>query len=193
MHYSVLEMISLETVIEGCKQGNRAMQKELYDRYSSRFYALCRRYTNDTESANEILTDGFIDVFSEIGNYRNEGSFEGWMQTIFLRKAIRFYHANHRRQQTFKQLDSTEYDGGYADIATQIDIREALLVALRNLSNEERMVFNLVAVEDCSLKEAGKMMNIPVSTVKSRYYRALQTVRERLTKQLGENFIKNYR
>ena len=169
------------------------MQKELYEMYSPRFYALCRRYTSDEESANEILADGFIAVFSEIGKYRSEGSFEGWMQTIFLRKAIKFFRDDHRRQQTFKELDSTEFDGEYADIAVQIDIRDAMVAALQRLPDEERVAFNLVAVEDYSLAEASEEIGIPISTVKSRYYRALQTVRVFLTKRLGEDFVKKYR
>ena len=55
------------------------MQKELYDRFSARFYALCCRYAPDDDIAKELLVDGFMTIFSEIGNYRGDGAFEGWM------------------------------------------------------------------------------------------------------------------
>ena len=70
-------MIQIEDIIEGCRNGDKAMQKELYERYNRRFYAFCRRYATDDESAYEILVDGFITIYKNIDNYKGDGSFEG--------------------------------------------------------------------------------------------------------------------
>ena len=186
-------MKKLEEVIEGCRRGDRLAQKELYDRYSSRFNAFCRRYAADDETAKDILIEGFLDVFQCVGKYRGDGSFEGWMQTIFLRKAISFYRRNARRMQDTVSIDNRDFDmASSVDVYMQIDVRDALIEAIRELSDEERVVFNLVAVEGSSLNEAAKEIGIPESTVKTRYYRALRIVRSLIEKRLGkDNLYRN--
>ena len=182
-------MMNIDSVIEGCRKGNRAMQKVLYDTYSPRFFAVCRRYAADDEEARDILVDGFIAVYECIEKYKGEGSFEGWMHSIFQRTAIAYYRKNLRIQKTFSPIDNTEYpDTG--NVVHQIDIRDALIEALRQLTDEERIIFNLVAIEEYSLNDAGEEAGIAVSTAKSRYYRALQKVQDALKSRLGDHYLK---
>lgn len=182
-------MMNIDSVIEGCRKGNRAMQKVLYDTYSPRFFAVCRRYAADDEEARDILVDGFIAVYECIEKYKGEGSFEGWMHSIFQRTAIAYYRKNLRIQKTFSSMDNVEYpDTG--NVIHQIDIRDALIEALRQLPDEERIIFNLVAVEEYSFVDAGEATGIAVSTAKSRYYRALQKVQNILKSRLGDHYLK---
>lgn len=183
-------MIQIEDVIEGCRNGDKAMQKELYDRYNRRFYALCRRYASDEESAREILVDGFITIYKKIDGYRGEGSFEGWMCTIFLRTAIAYYRDYVRRRDTIKPIEDVEYEQR-CDIAQQIDIRDALIAALRKLTKRERIVFNLIAVDEYTMKEVGDELGITESTAKSHYYNAIETLRKILIKRLGPHYLNN--
>ncbi len=187
-------MKKLEEVIEGCKRGDKLSQKELYDRYSSRYFVFCRRYAADDESAKDILIDGFLAVFQSVDTYSGNGSFEGWMKTIFLRKAIGYYRRDLKHRQNTESLEevSQDIDSG-ANVEVQIDIRDALIEALRTLTDDERAVFNLVAIDGYLLVEAAAEVGIPESTAKSRYYRALETVKGLVTKRLGTEFIKRYK
>ena len=45
---------------------------------------VCLRYSKNLEEAEEILQDGFIKVFKFIGQFKNEGSFEGWIRKIIV-------------------------------------------------------------------------------------------------------------
>lgn len=169
------------------------MQKELYDLFSPKFYSLCRRYSDNDDTAKDILIEGFITVFTSIDHYRGEGSFEGWMRTIFMRKAVLFYRERLRRNHYFEPLEELDVSDASIDPASQIDIKDAMSEAIRRLPNEERLVFNLVAVEEYTLIEAAKELEIPESTVKSRYYRAKNSVKKYLTRRLGEGFLKRYK
>lgn len=183
-------MINLESIIEGCRTGNKAMQKELYERYSGRFYALSRRYSDDEETARDILVEGFLKVFENIDKYSGSGSFEGWMSTIFLRTAIMFHRKKMLRKRFIVPLENDNYVR-QANIIEQIDIRDALIAALRELGKRERTVFNLVAIEGYSLSEVGKEMGMPEASAKTLYYRARQTLQKLLTKSLGHTYIKD--
>ena len=182
-------MINIEQIIEGCRNGDKAMQKELYERFSSRFYALCRRYATDDEYARDILIDGFISIFKNIDKYNGLGSFEGWMGTIFIRTAIAYYRNKMQQQRAIQS--AIENESRISETAIErIDIRDALMDALRVLPDKERAVFNLVVVEEYTMREAGEAMGVSESTIKSQYYRALQTVRKVLHKRLGNNYLR---
>ena len=64
-------------LIKGCIEGNRRMQKELYDRFSPKMYAVCLRYMGNADDAQDILQEGFIKVYKNLERFRGDGYFEG--------------------------------------------------------------------------------------------------------------------
>lgn len=173
-------MSNLESIIKGCLDGDRGMQKELYERYSPRFYALCRRYAPDDAVAQEMLVEGFLLVFQRISSFRGSGSFEGWMYKVFLHQILRIYHRDRRHMAESFEDHHEQLHGTDSDFAAAFDVREALLRALRQLDTNQQTLFNLVAVEGYSFVELSKTYNLPVSTLKSQYYK----IRDHLQSQL---------
>ena len=57
---------------------NRDAQRILYDTYSPKMLNVCRYYIRDIMEAEEVMLNGFYKVFSNLGSFRHEGSFEGW-------------------------------------------------------------------------------------------------------------------
>ena len=51
-------------LIEGCRNGERLAQKELYETYSRKMMGVCLRYVSDRETARDLLQDGFVKVFT---------------------------------------------------------------------------------------------------------------------------------
>ena len=64
-------------LIEGCRNGERLAQKELYETYSRKMMGVCLRYVSDRETARDLLQDGFVKVFTSMDSYSGLGSFEG--------------------------------------------------------------------------------------------------------------------
>ncbi|MBQ1409593.1 MAG: RNA polymerase sigma factor [Bacteroidales bacterium] len=175
----------MESIIEGCRKGDGVMQKALYDRFSGKFYVLCCRYMSNNALAQEVLSDGFLRVFEQIGNYRGEGSFEGWMRTIFVRCAMKKYRQEQYRQEVCTD-DDVELPGTNGNYDTQMDLRDALMAAMHRLPDIERQAFNLVAVEGYKLEEAADLIEENISTLKSRYYKALQKMRSMMKNYLED-------
>ena len=67
------------------------MQEELYQRFSPKMYAVCLRYANNSEDAQDLLQEGFIKIFRNLHRFRAEGSFEGWIRRVFVNTAIEHY------------------------------------------------------------------------------------------------------
>ena len=60
-------------LIEGCKQHNPKAQKALYDTYARKMMSVCLRYGSNRETAEDLLQEGFIKVFSAIGSFEGSG------------------------------------------------------------------------------------------------------------------------
>ena len=62
-------------MLEGCRKGDPEARRELYERLAARMFGVVRRYVNDRATAEDLLHDGFVTLFTRIGDYRGEGSF----------------------------------------------------------------------------------------------------------------------
>jgi RNA polymerase sigma factor (sigma-70 family) len=157
-------------LIKGCIEGDRRVQERLYNQYAGKMYAVCLRYCNDADAAQDVLQEGFVKIFKNLEKYRGEGSFEGWIRRIFVNTAIEHF----RRKVTLSTISETventfeDKDFTVFDKLAERDI----LAMIRELSPGYRTVFNMYVVEGYSHAEIGKMLNISEGTSKSQLARA---------------------
>lgn len=83
--------MTLEEIIEGCRRGNAEARRELYVRYGSPMYGVIRRYVSDASTAEDLLHDGFVTLYTRIGDYRGDGPFEGWCRRIFVNTVMSYF------------------------------------------------------------------------------------------------------
>jgi len=168
-----------EELIEGCLKKDRKYQEVLYKRFAPKMYAICLSYTNDRDSAQDILQEGFIKVFENIKTYNSEGSLEGWIRRIVTNTAIDYYRHNQRIQKLI-QSEKENTDKEVPDtILSKIGFDE-ILVAVRKLPEGARIVFNLYALEGYTHQEIADQLNISVGTSKSQYSRAKSLLQKSL-------------
>ena len=166
-------------LIEGCRNGERLAQKELYETYSRKMMGVCLRYVNDRETARDLLQDGFVKVFTSMDSFSGIGSFEGWMRKIFVNCAL-----EHLRKSDVLR-ESTDLDNTaeliQPDSSVISDMSAAVLMRLvQELPAGFRTVFNLFAIEGYSHKEISDMLNITESTSRSQFTRAKQMLQKRI-------------
>jgi len=169
-------ILSEKSLIENCINGNRKSQKELYDMFSSKMYAICLRYAKNQMDAEDILQDGFVKLFNNLYKFRGEGSFEGWVRRIFVNTAI-----EHLRKNNVKFADSDGFEEVIADKqTTALDglFEKDLINTSMKLSEGYRTVFSLYAVEGYSHKEIAVKLGISESTSKSQFSRAKAILRD---------------
>src|SRR4028118_1411248 len=85
---------SEEKLIRACQKGNAVAQREIYNKYSGKMMGVCLRYVNSRFEAEDILIGGFMKVFDKIGQYKHEGSFEGWVRKIMVNEALGYIRKN---------------------------------------------------------------------------------------------------
>ena len=168
-----------EQIREGCAKGDRKFQQLLYNMLSAKMFAVCLRYANEYNSAQDLLQEGFVKVYKNIEKFRGEGSFEGWVRRIFVNTAIEHY----RKKVNLYALHDTDaksyesYNGNALEVLKQEDIMKMI----QKLSHGYRTVFNLYVVEGFSHKEIGEMMGISEGTSKSQLARARYLLQKMIT------------
>lgn len=166
----IFQGCSEEQIIAGCVKNETKFQQMLYNMLSSKMFAVCLRYANEYNAAQDLLQEGFVKVFRNIEKFRGEGSFEGWVRRIFVNTAIEHY----RKQVNMYALHDSETRSFeyYEDNAIETLKHEDILKMIQKLSDGYRTVFNLYVIEGYSHKEIGEMMSISEGTSKSQLARA---------------------
>ncbi len=171
--------MNLEEIIIGCKKNSLAHQKALYNLYGKNLFQLSLKYCTSFEEAEDNLHDTFIEIFSNIHQFKNQGSFEGWMKRITINKAINKFKSSINTT----SLDSTIYP--LIDLEIEIDNKNVsldyLLKLIQELPNQYRLVFNLYELDDYSHKEISEMLGISEGTSKSNLHKAKLILKNKIT------------
>lgn len=164
------QIITDNDLIEGCINGNRQMQYQLYERFAPKMYGVCLRYAGNAAEAEDILQEGFIKVFNKIGSFRSEGSFEGWVRRIFVNTAI-----EHFRKKTYQQpitdYEENTIEGKYENVLDSMAEKD-IIALVQQLSPGYRTVFNLYVIEGYTHKQIAEILGISEGTSKSQLSRA---------------------
>ena len=170
----------IKEIIKGCLAGNRRDQELLYRRHAAKLYAVCLQYSGNNEEARDILQEGFIKIFENLGSYKFEGSFEGWMRRITVNTALEKFRSRNNLYRV-DDIDQVPEPDAEPDNQDYAGLEAAdLLEIIRELPPKYRMVFNLYAIEGYSHKEISEMINISEGTSKSNLSRARVILQRRV-------------
>lgn len=167
-----------KAMLRRAANGNREAQRQLYEELSPKMLSVCRRYIRDLQYAEDVMIEGFVKVFKNLGQFRGDGSFEGWVQRIMIREAIDFL-----RRKQFVVLSETlpDYEAPASGISDFLEVQQ-IQALIDGLPEGYRMVFVLHAVEGYKHKEIASMLEISESTSKSQLFKARKMLQERLPK-----------
>lgn len=178
--HSDMAASELQRLISGCAAGDRTCQKLLYDWYSPRMMALCVRYARNTQEAEEILQDGFLQMYRHIGQYRFVGSFGSWLRKIMINSALMRYRSKSNLDRVISLTPDHEILAGGEEFADRLSEQE-LIRLIRKLPPGYRLVFNLYVFEGLKHREIAQLLKISEGTSKSNLSDARTLLREALT------------
>ena len=159
-----------DELIKGCLRRERSAQRQLYDTFSSKMYSICYRYVKDSMEAEDILVTAFMKVFDKIGQFKNEGSFEGWIRRIVVNEALTYLRRN-RSMYLETDLEQVDREPDYSKLSDHLEA-EDLMNMIKELPTGYRIVFNMYAIDGYSHKEIADQLNISENTSKSQLSRA---------------------
>ncbi len=153
-------------------------QSQLYQIYSDKLFAVCLKYCRNYEDAEDTLQDSFITIFKKINQYKNKGSFEGWLKRITINTALQKYRDTAAIQVVDKILENKKTEEiNFKYLTIDVNI---LLGFIQKLPDRYRMIFNLYVLDNYSHKEISKLLGISEGTSKSNLSRARKILKEQI-------------
>jgi len=169
------------------RKGDPDAITELIGRYRHRLFRLLVRMVGDPATAEDLFQQTWIRLMEKIGSYDARRNFEAWLFAIARNLAI-----DHLRRRRGISLDEPD-DSGLApverleasgqDVLSQLlDFERGALLAsaIGELPAIHREVLTLRFEEDMKLEQIAEVAGVPLSTVKSRLHRALESLRTRI-------------
>ena len=162
LSYQKTDKLSEDQLVEGCRKQRRKIQKQLYERYCDAMYTIAFRICNSHDIAGDALQEAFIQVFTDISQFRGESSLGAWIKTITIRTAIRKI----KKENMFVQVpEYSEAEGiTWPEEMRGEDLERAILA----LPEGARTIFLLIEVEGYKHREVSEMLNISEGTSKSQ-------------------------
>jgi RNA polymerase sigma-70 factor (ECF subfamily) len=158
-------------LIQACINGDRHSQSSLYAQFAPKMFGVCMRYSKNREEAEEIMQEGFVQVFRSLHSFKCAGSFEGWIRKIMVYCAIRHFRSKPKMHPVINIEHSHAEEIGTEDILARLHKKE-LLKMVQALPPMYRIVFNLYVFEGLKHREIATELGISEGTSKSNFFDA---------------------
>ena len=135
-----------EVLLRGCQQKDPIAQQELYQRYSPKMLTVCYRYAKSREDAEDMLQEGFIKIFTQINQFEQRGSLEGWILRIIVHTCINQLKKNKKFNEHVDILYATNLVSNEEYVPGILQAKQ-VIECIRLLPIGYRTVLNLFAIE----------------------------------------------
>ena len=166
----------IEQLIYECTQNNTKAQEQLYRLLAPKLFAVCLKYSQNYDEAQDNLQESFLVIFDKIDQFKNKGSFEGWAKKIVINYTLQQY----RKRKVFDIVSENFADESEIELDDEEVSLAFLTKIIQELPDRYRMVFNLYVMDDYSHKEIAEMLGITIGTSKSNLSRAKAILKEKI-------------
>lgn len=168
-------------LIGKASKGDRRAQHQLFDMFSPKMLGVCRQYLKNNDLAEEVMLSGFMKMFTHLKDFKDEGSFEGWIRRIMVNESI----SQLRKDKNLKFVsdaaieNTTEYS---TYIITELEAAE-IQKLIDSLPDGYKTVFVLYVVEGYKHSEISELLQISESTSKTQLFKARKMLQNKINKQ----------
>lgn len=193
-HEGMETVTSDEQVVERALSGDAEAFGEIVSRWQRRIFALAYGMLGREEDARDATQETFLAAFRNLRSFRGDAKVSSWLHRIAVNQCItRQRRAKVRGETTLE--DETEADGASysapahespARVAENQERTDSVRRAVRALPPELRQVVVMKEFEELTFQEIAEVLDLPLSTVKSRLYTALRQLQMRLKHMASE-------
>lgn len=176
-----MQSTSDEVLIGRIANGDRLAMQVLYARHHVRVFRFVIRIVRDESTAEDLISDVFLDVWRQAGRFQGRSSVSTWMLAVARFKALSALRR--RPDEKFDEDSTAGIEDGSDDPHTSLEKKDksALIKrCLAGLSAQHREIIDLVYYHDKSVEEVAAIVGIPENTVKTRMFYARKRLSELL-------------
>jgi RNA polymerase sigma-70 factor (ECF subfamily) len=180
-----------QELVERAQRGDKLAFGLLVEKYQRKLGRLLSRMIRDQAEVEDVVQEAFIKAYRALPNFRNESAFYTWLYRIGINTAKNYLVAMGRRPRTVPEIeveDAENFEDG-GELRTT-DTPETELMSkqvaqtvndtVAALPEELRTAITLREIEGLSYEEIATLMGCPIGTVRSRIFRARETIAEKL-------------
>jgi RNA polymerase sigma-70 factor (ECF subfamily) len=186
-------------LIERVKLGDVRAFEMLVVKYQRRIERLIGRMVRDVDLVPDIAQETFIRAYRAIPQFRGESAFYTWLYRIAVNTAKKALvdlkrdpivtesalAAREEDDETSRVENELSHSETPEAVLASKEIAAAVNLAIEALSEDLRQAITLREIEGLSYEEIAEMMNCPIGTVRSRIFRARESIALRLRPLLG--------
>lgn len=186
-----MNVISPDLVSAKKLEAERIFEKEFFP-HADALYNFALKLTTDPDDANDLLQDTFLKAFKYIDSFEIGTNAKAWLFRILKNNFINDYRKKIKAPliselETFENIGPADSDEFEPDInqsfkseTLQDLMGDEVTTALQALPTDFRVIIILSDLEDFTYEEIGKILNIPIGTVRSRLHRAREILKIKL-------------
>lgn len=183
-------------LVRRVQRGDQVAFDLLVQKYQHRLAHLVGRYIRDPEEIEDVVQEAFIKAYRGLASFRGESAFYTWLYRIAINTAKNHLVSAGRRvpDQGVDASEAEQFDSGTLlqesdtpehQVLTR-EIEAAVYEAIESLPQELKDAITLRELEGLSYEEIAEVMDCPIGTVRSRIFRARETIDRWLRPLLDE-------
>jgi RNA polymerase sigma-70 factor (ECF subfamily) len=163
--------------------GELGAYAHLVQEYEGPIFNSIFQIVRDPDLAADITQQAFISAYEHLASFDANHRFFSWLYRIAWNEAINCYHQR-KNDRPLDQFELPSSEPSPEDLLMDKERLSSLKRALGELEFKYRVVLVLRHYLDFSYAEIARIIDLPVSTVRSRIYTARVLLRDELTRQL---------
>ncbi len=180
-------MDNLKKIIRKCLRGSIVAQNELYSAYKNSWYKCSLRYSRSKDEAQDILQEGLIHIFRDLGQFaETKSQFSTWSNRVLVHAALRYIKKS-RWQDSFTDIGDEVNENSEPEIMTSYLSEQELIGLITKLPTGYRLVFNMYVLEGYRHDEIARYLDISVGTSKSQLHKAKKILKKEVESILLSN------
>jgi len=180
-----------QELVERAQRGDKRAFGMLVEKYQRKLGRLLSRLVRDPAEVEDVVQESFIKAYRALPNFRGDSAFYTWLYRIGINTAKNYLVAMGRRPQVTTDIeieDAENFEDGNelrtvdtpeTELMTK-EIAKTVNETVAFLPEELRTAITLREIEGLSYEEIATLMNCPIGTVRSRIFRARETIAEKL-------------
>ena len=182
-----------QQLVKRAKKGDTRAFDLLVLKYQGRIAALVGRFVQDASDVEDVTQEAFIKAFRALEKFRGDSAFYTWLYRIASNTAKNYLAAKGRRPSADSSVDDAEHYNeadGLRDTETPEnylfgqELAAVVSQTLEGLPRELKTALVLREFDGLSYEEIAEVMECPVGTVRSRIFRARETVELKISQQM---------
>ena len=171
-----MDQTGLESLLLDMTRGDQEALAQLYHRTRTAVFGLALSYLKNRHDAEDVTQDTFVRAWENAPSYRPQGKPMAWLLTIARNLSL----MKLREKDRTESLPEEDWALPGPDDALTTEDRTVLSAAMSVLEDEEQRIVLLHAVTGLKHREIAESLSLPLSTVLSKYHRALKKLRRKL-------------